>query len=53
MATLTPYVVRQRDYLTKLAHQLSFDGKEVWEDAKNAELKNTRPNMDILAPGTC
>lgn len=48
---MQPYVVRQGDYLTKLAHQLGFDADEVWKDAKNSELKDLRKSPDILAPG--
>jgi hypothetical protein len=48
---MQPYVVRQGDYLTKLAHQLGFDADDVWKDEKNSELKDLRKSPDILAPG--
>jgi hypothetical protein len=48
---MTPYVVKQGDYLTQLAHDLGFDKDAVWNDEKNAELKAKRPNPDILYPG--
>jgi hypothetical protein len=50
-APLRPYVVKQGDYLTKLAHTFGFDAEEVWNDPKNAELKQRRADMDVLAPG--
>jgi hypothetical protein len=45
------YVVKQGDYLTKLAFEQGFDAAEVWNDGKNAELKGKRKSMDILCPG--
>jgi hypothetical protein len=48
---MTPYVVRQGDYLAKLAFVLGFDADDVWGDPKNAELKALRPNPNLLAPG--
>lgn len=47
---MTPYVVKQGDYLAKIAHAHGFDPDTVWNDPKNAELKETRaPNL--LHPG--
>lgn len=51
MSELIPYVVRQGDYMTKLAHTGGFDAEDVWKDPKNDALRATRPSMDILAPG--
>ncbi|MFT3765690.1 MAG: hypothetical protein QM820_09265 [Minicystis sp.] len=48
---LRPYVVRQGDYLTRLAHRFGFDAEEVWNDPKNAEIKKLRSSMEVLAPG--
>ncbi len=48
---MQPYIVRQGDYLTKLAHTMGFDGEKVWADPKNADLKTRRPDPDQLAPG--
>jgi hypothetical protein len=48
---MRPYVVKQGDYLTKLAHDLKFDADEVWAHEKNAALKELRTNPQILAPG--
>ncbi len=47
---MTPYVVKQGDYLAKVAHAHGVDPDAVWNDPKNAELKQQRaPNM--LHPG--
>ncbi|MFO0555575.1 MAG: peptidoglycan-binding domain-containing protein [Polyangiaceae bacterium] len=48
---MPPYVIKQGDYLTKLAHELSFDPDTVWNHEKNAALRERRPNRDILYPG--
>jgi hypothetical protein len=48
---LKPYIVRPGDYLTQLAYRFGFNADEVWQDAKNAKLKDLRPNPDILVPG--
>jgi hypothetical protein len=48
---MKPYVIRQGDYLTKLAHQLGFDADAVWNDDANSALREKRPNRDILHPG--
>jgi len=47
---MKPYVIRQGDYLAKLAWRFGFDAKEVWNDAKNADLKLTRKG-EMLLPG--
>ncbi len=49
--SMKPYVVRQGDYLTKLAHRRGFSAAEVWDHPKNHELKELRKDMDILYPG--
>ena len=46
-----PYVVRQGDYLAKLAFVNGFDVDAVWGDPKNEELKKLRGDHHILAPG--
>ncbi|MFO0619267.1 MAG: peptidoglycan-binding domain-containing protein [Polyangiaceae bacterium] len=48
---MPPYVIKQGDYLTKIAHELAFDPDAVWNDDKNAALRARRPNRDILYPG--
>jgi hypothetical protein len=45
------YVVKQGDYLRRLAHQLGFDADAVWSHPKNAELAKARPNREQLCPG--
>ncbi len=50
MAT-RPYVVRQGDYLTAIAHRLGFDGEAVWQSSDNEELRQRRDNPEMLAPG--
>lgn len=46
-----PYVVKQGDYLTKLAHRHGFDAESVWAHPKNAELRAARRTPEVLAPG--
>ncbi|MFT3769487.1 MAG: peptidoglycan-binding domain-containing protein [Minicystis sp.] len=48
---MRPYVVRQGDYLTKLAFVHGFDVDEVWSDPKNDEIRGLRKDHNILAPG--
>jgi N-acetylmuramoyl-L-alanine amidase len=45
-----PYVIRQGDFLLALAHQFGFDADTVWNDPKNAQLRQLRPNPNILYP---
>jgi hypothetical protein len=45
-----PYVVRQGDYLTKLAHRFGFDEDEVWNDSRNADLRKIRQDPQVLCP---
>ena len=49
--TTRPYLVRQGDYLTKLAFQHGFRADDVWNAPENADLKARRESMDVLAPG--
>jgi hypothetical protein len=48
---MIPYVIRQGDYLKKLAFTKGFDADKVWDAPENADLKASRPNQDILCPG--
>lgn len=48
---MRPHVVRQGEYLTKLAHTLCFDASAVWNDPQNAALRARRKNPEILCPG--
>lgn len=47
---MKPYVVKQGDYLEKIAHALGIDADEVWNDPKNAEIKEKR-DPNLLHPG--
>jgi hypothetical protein len=49
--TMRPYVVRQGDYLTRLAHDLSFAADTVWRDPRNDNVRRAREQPEILAPG--
>lgn len=49
--TPAPYVVRQGDYLQKLAFAHGFDENEAWNDPKNAALKDKRQDPNLLLPG--
>lgn len=48
---MKPYVIKQGDYLTKIAHRLGFVAAEVWEHVKNSELRALRKNGDVLRAG--
>jgi hypothetical protein len=48
---LQPYVVKQGEYLAKMAFVYGFDADQVWNDPKNANLKQERPDPNVLAPG--
>lgn len=48
---MIPYVIKQGDYLVKLAHELGFDLATILDHEKNAELKKKRPNPNVLYPG--
>ncbi len=47
---MKPYVIRQGDYLRKLAHALGFDADGVWSHPKNADVKKQR-DPNLLHPG--
>jgi hypothetical protein len=48
---MKPYVIKEGDFLTKLAHTLGFEATTVWNDAKNAKLKKLRKDPDLLLAG--
>lgn len=48
---MKPYVVKQGDYLARIAFARGFDADKVWADPKNAELRALRKSPDILYPG--
>ncbi|WP_437733445.1 peptidoglycan-binding domain-containing protein [Sorangium sp. So ce1335] len=48
---MTIHVVRQGEYLDQLAHKHGFDAEEVWNDERNVEIRERRPDPSMLAPG--
>lgn len=48
---MRPYIVRQGDYVTKIAMLVGCDEDEVWAHEKNQELKEKGRTKEILAPG--
>jgi hypothetical protein len=44
-------IIRSGEYLTQVAARMGFDAEAVWNDPKNAELKQRREHMDILQTG--
>lgn len=51
MSGVRPYIVRQGDYVAKIAFQLGCTEDEIWSHEKNKELKEGGRTKDILAPG--
>jgi hypothetical protein len=51
VAALQLYVVRQGDYLAKIADSLGFDPDEAWNHPRNSELKELRKDPHVLLPG--
>lgn len=51
MDDLEPHVVRQGEYLSKLAEQLGFDAEEAWNHPRNQELRELRGDPHVLLPG--
>ncbi len=48
---MKPYVIRQGDYVTKIAHLHGFDAATVWNDPKNQKIREKRPDWNIIHPG--
>lgn len=48
---MQPYVIRQGDYLTRLAWERGFDAEEVWQHDLNRDLAAARSNREVLQPG--
>lgn len=48
---MKPYIVRLGDYLTKIAVRHRFDADEVWNCDKNATLRASRSNPEMLCRG--
>jgi hypothetical protein len=44
-------LVRQGDYLAKLAYAHDLDPEDIWNDPANAELTTLRLDPNLLAPG--
>lgn len=51
MSAMKPYIVRQGEYLTKIAFEQGFDADEVWGHEKNRDLKDRRKDPSVLCPG--
>ncbi len=51
MGHYRPHVVRQGEYLAKLASELGFDADETWNHPRNSELREARKDPSVLAPG--
>lgn len=51
MSAMRPYVIRQGEYLAKIAFAEGFDADAVWTHDKNKELKERRKTHWILYPG--
>ena len=51
MSEMKPYIVRQGEYLAKIAFACGFDADDVWNHEKNDELSMVRPDAQVLAPG--
>ncbi len=51
MAEMRPYIVRQGDYVAKLAFVNGFDADEVWSHPKNKDLREHRKTPWVLCEG--
>lgn len=45
------HIIRQGEHLEALALRHGFDAQQVWEDSRNADLREQRSNPAMLAPG--
>lgn len=48
---MRPHVVRQGDYLSRVASRLGVAPEEIWDHPKNSALKDARMSGEILQPG--
>ena len=48
---MQPYVIRENDYLQRVAFEFDFDGETVWNDDANADLRQLRPDPNFLLAG--
>lgn len=51
MSGMKPYVVRQGEYLAKIAFCEGFEAAATWADASNRDLAQRRPNENALCAG--
>ncbi len=51
MSGVRPYIVRQGDYVAKIAAQLGCSEDEIWGHEKNKELKESGRTKGVLNPG--
>ena len=51
VAGVRPYIVRQGDYVAKIAVQVGCGEDEIWEHPKNQPLKDSGRTRTVLAPG--
>ncbi|MFO0653353.1 MAG: peptidoglycan-binding protein [Polyangiales bacterium] len=51
MSGVRPYIVRQGDYVAKIAAQLGCSEDEIWSHEKNKELRESGRTKGVLAPG--
>ena len=47
----TDHIVKQGDYFAKLAKQFRLPANAIWNHSNNADLKQKRPNPNVLFPG--
>lgn len=47
---MQPYVIKQGDYLARLAYVFGFDANQVWNDPANDDLRKLRPDPNMLCP---
>jgi hypothetical protein len=48
---MRPYIVRQGDYVRKIAAQIGCDEDNIWNDEKNKGLKDSGRTPELLCPG--
>lgn len=51
MSRVRPYIVRQGDYVAKVATEVGCTEDEIWEHEKNRSLRDEGRTKDMLAPG--
>jgi hypothetical protein len=47
---MEPYVIKQGDYVARLAYKFGFDADEIWNDPANGDLQALRKDQNILWP---